>query len=219
MAEVGMQHNAPQEAVSWVALACTIVALGCGDNATGPDPDIPDVTNDPVTVSVVSSVDVVMAVGRTAQMNATVTAAGGTVVSGATVSWRSSNDQVAAVSGSGVVTGLQEGQVTITATHSGVSGSTPLTIIDADLEGIAELRNDPLMQLLVEQLSDDLSRQLSDALSSFDDAVTIGNCLAIRDALQAALSGTSASPNPSDVVTLAVIGLVLERAQGLLGMN
>ena len=141
------------------------------------------------------------------------------MVSGANLDWRSSNDQIAIVSGGGLVTALGAGHVTITATHNGLDGSIPLQVIDADLEAIAALRNDPLMHLLVAQLDGDLAQQLTAAFNDLDGALTAGNCMAMRDALQDALAGTSGSSNPSDVITLAVLGLVLERAQDLLNLN
>jgi hypothetical protein len=211
-----MRPQTPLKTVSSVILACTVVALGCGDATTGPDPDV---NTGPVDVSVVSSVDMVMAVGRSAQMNATVTNGYGAVVSNASLSWESSDDQVATVTGSGLVTGVSAGQASVTARHDGMAGSVALTIIDANLEGIAELRNDPLVTMLVDRLSGELTLELTAAFSDLDDAITIGNCLAVRDALQAALTGTGGSADPSDVITLTVIGLVLEQANILLGLR
>jgi hypothetical protein len=63
-----------------------------------------------------------------------------------------------------------------------------------------------------------LATQLNVALNNLDAAVTVGNCVAVRDALQVALAGTSGSADPTDVVSLAVLGLVIERAQALLGL-
>ena len=196
--------------------ACALVALGCGDDATGPGDDV---DTDQFNVSVVSSVDLVMAVGRTVQLVATVTNQDGIALSGASLSWRSSNDAIATVSASGLVTALKAGHVTVTAAHNGFEGNVPLTVIDADLDAILELRDDPLMNLLVGQLSGDLAVQLTAALNDLEEAVTVGNCMAVHDALETALNNTSGACDPSDVVTLAVLGLVLERANDLLGMN
>jgi hypothetical protein len=213
-----MNQPAPLKTTSWVTLVCTLVALGCGDATTGPDPD-PNPNGQLSEVSVESNIDLVIAVGRTTQLNATVTNGDGGVVSGASLTWQTSDADVASVTGSGLVTSVGAGQVTITATHNSVNGSITLTIINADLAAIAQSRDDPLMDLLIAQLSSDMAQQLTDALTDLDEAITVGNCIAVRDALEAALSDTSGSPSPSEVVTLAVLGLVLERAQDLLGLD
>ncbi len=216
-----MHQQTQRKLKYWVMTVCAVVAFGCGDAATGPtiDPD-PDPNPDPQLgdVSVESSIGVVIAVGVTTQLSATVTNTDGSTVSGANLSWQTSDSEIATVNGSGLVTGVGAGQATITATYNGVGGNVPITVIDADLDAIARLGNDPLLSLLVERLESDLSSQLTNALDELNGAVTVGNCLAVRDALQAALAGTSESTEPDDVVSLAVLGLALERAQDLLGL-
>jgi uncharacterized protein YjdB len=52
----------------------------------------------------------------------------GNVLSGRTITWSSSNGGIAAVSASGVVTGIAVGTVTITATSEGKSASAAVTV-------------------------------------------------------------------------------------------
>ena len=64
----------------------------------------------------------------TQQLTATVTDAGGIVLSGRTITWRSSDDAVATVSASGLVTAAGAGSATITATCEGKSGSATIVV-------------------------------------------------------------------------------------------
>lgn len=214
-----MHQKAAQNKASWVTLLCTLVALGCGDVATGPDPN-PDPNPNPqlYSVSVESSIGTAIAIAHTAQLAATVTNSDGNVVSGIGLTWQSSDPDVATVNATGFITGVGEGQVTISATYEGSSGSVSLVVVDADLDAIAQLRDDPLVNLLIERLESDLAAQLTSALVDLDGAVTVGNCMAVRDAIASAISSTSAATDPSDVISLAVLGLVLERAHDLLGL-
>lgn len=210
-----MHQQTPRKAASWATLAIALAVLGCGDAATGPDPDpIPQL----LSVSVESSIATVIAVARTAQLTATVTDSDGDVVSAPGMTWQTSDADVAAVNGNGLVTGVGPGQAVISAKHGGATGSLSIAVIDADLDAIAQLRNDPLVILLIRHLDSELAQGLTAALNELDGAVTVGNCIAVNDALEAALAGTSGSTNPSDVVSLAVLGLVLERARALLGL-
>ena len=83
----------------------------------------------------VASVDVTppsasVQAGQTVQLTATPKDAGGTPLSGRTVTWSSSNTAVAAVSNSGLVSGVTPGTATITATSEGKSGTSSITVTD-----------------------------------------------------------------------------------------
>ncbi len=69
-------------------------------------------------------------IGETLQMTATPRSASGTPLAGRSVTWSSSDPQVATVSPSGVVQGVAGGPVTITATVELRSGSAPVEIVD-----------------------------------------------------------------------------------------
>src|SRR5438094_367048 len=66
--------------------------------------------------------------GQTVQLTATPKDAGGTPLSGRTVTWSSSNTAVATVSNSGLVSGVTPGTATITATSEGKSGTSSITV-------------------------------------------------------------------------------------------
>jgi uncharacterized protein YjdB len=69
-----------------------------------------------------------LAVGNQLQLTATDKTSGGTVVTGQSVTWSSSNNGVAQVSSSGIVTAVSAGGATITATSAGKQGTASLTV-------------------------------------------------------------------------------------------
>ncbi len=71
-----------------------------------------------------------VALGQTVQLTATLRDASGSVLTGRTVTWSSSNLAVATVSASGLVTaGAVASQATITATSEGQSGAATVTVV------------------------------------------------------------------------------------------
>jgi uncharacterized protein YjdB len=83
-------------------------------------PVVTTVTVAPTSASVVA--------GSTTPLVATVKDQNGNVMTGQTVTWTSNNIPVAIVNSSGVVTGVVAGSATITATSSGKSGTSNITV-------------------------------------------------------------------------------------------
>lgn len=84
----------------------------------------------PTVASVqVTAPDDVLRVGETLQLTATPRDGSGNVLQGLDVVWSSSNSDIATVSGNGTVTGVAEGQVTITAEVAGTTGQTVLLVV------------------------------------------------------------------------------------------
>ena len=86
------------------------------------------VTNVPVASVTLTPAIASLLIGATAQLTATLKDALGNPLSGRVVTWASSAPGVAAVSGTGSVTGYGVGAVTITATSEGQSGSAAVTV-------------------------------------------------------------------------------------------
>jgi|SRR5579859_2642206 len=76
-----------------------------------------------VTPSVLSGT-----VGQTGQLTAVVKNQYGQVMSGAIVTWTSSNTSVVTINGTGMATGIGAGSATITATSSGYKGTAAITV-------------------------------------------------------------------------------------------
>ena len=85
----------------------------------------------PVASVAVSPATASVGVGQTVQLTATPKDASGNALSGRVVTWASNAPAVAAVNGSGLVTGVTAGAATITATSEGQSGSAAVTITAA----------------------------------------------------------------------------------------
>jgi uncharacterized protein YjdB len=87
---------------------------------TPPPEPVASVHITPQTASVV--------VGQTVQLSATPKSANGTSLTGRAITWASSNAALATVSSTGLVTGVSDGSVTITATSEGKSGTASVTV-------------------------------------------------------------------------------------------
>jgi uncharacterized protein YjdB len=68
--------------------------------------------------------------GSTIQLTATAYDANNQAITGVTFSWASSNTNRATVNGTGLVTGIRDGNVTITASAGGKTGSVTLRVDD-----------------------------------------------------------------------------------------
>jgi trimeric autotransporter adhesin len=75
--------------------------------------------------------------GTSTQLTATVTDVNDATVSNPTVTWNTTDAQVAGVSGSGAVTTLKVGTATITATSDGVSGTARITVTPAAVAAVS----------------------------------------------------------------------------------
>src|SRR2546428_11758880 len=83
----------------------------------------------PVASLAVAPQTLTVGVGATAQLTATPRDANGAFLAGRSVTWASSNTAVATVNTTGLVTGVAEGQATITATSEGESGTAALAVV------------------------------------------------------------------------------------------
>lgn len=98
-------------------------ALSCGDDgSTGPD-------TEPVATVSVAPAAATIAPEATVQLEATTRDAAGNTLTGRDIAWSSSDEDVATVSGTGLVSGVSDGEATITATSEGISGSAEVTVL------------------------------------------------------------------------------------------
>src|SRR6266702_445812 len=86
------------------------------------------VTLAPVAAVTVTPSSGTVAIGRTVQLTATPRDASGNPLTGRAISWSSSDNTIATVNSSGLVTGVVAGAVTITATSEGQSGTASITV-------------------------------------------------------------------------------------------
>ena len=108
---------------------------GCGDGGGGN-------IQEPAAVATVSvsGPTTALQVGQTVQLTATAEDANGTSLQGHTFQWTSSDLAVAAVSDSGLVSGVNPGQAEIRATTEGITGTIGVTVAAAPPGGPPVLR-------------------------------------------------------------------------------
>src|SRR2546426_561757 len=114
-------------------LAPTVFSACSGKEATAPS------GAGPVSVAsvAVAPATATVPVGQTVQLTATTKDANGTVLTGRTVTWATSNAALATVSGTGVVTGVAAGgPVTVTATSEGQSGTAAISVIPVPVASV-----------------------------------------------------------------------------------
>jgi len=125
---VGVATVSGSGLVSGVAAgSATITATSEGQSGSA----VVSVTIVPVASVVVSPATAGVQAGQNVQLTVTTKDASGSVLSGRTVTWASSNAAVATVSGAGLATGVAAGSATITATSEGKSGTGALTVTAA----------------------------------------------------------------------------------------
>ncbi len=133
----------------WFALLGCIVLTGCGRSAKSGDNNNPTL----VSIKVTASTNSVTA-GSTLQLSAVGTYSDSsteTLTSMAT--WKSSDNTMATVSASGLVSGVKAGTVTFTATMSSVSGTMSITVNPAPLTSISVSGGSSLTAGMSEQLA------------------------------------------------------------------
>ena len=87
------------------------------------------VTQEVGTVTVTPAADTLLALGDTLRLAAEASDANGHVVQGTAFTWESADTLVAVVDSTGLVTGIEPGDVAVTATAAGVGGHADLTVV------------------------------------------------------------------------------------------
>ena len=166
----------------------TATSEGVSDTATV------TVTLVPVASVEVSPSSTSIQEGGTTQLTATTRDASGVVLSGRTVIWSSSNNAVATVSGTGLVTGVSSGTATISATSEGKTGSATITVTLVPVASV----------------------DVTPSTTSVTQGSTAQLTATPRDALGNELSGRSVtwSSNNNAVATVSSSGLVTGVAEG-----
>lgn len=121
------------------AILAALVLVACGGDTTGvqpppppppaPPPPPPPPPPAPVATVTVTPDTTVLVPGATRAFTVVLRDAGGAVLQGRPVSWTTGAPAVAAVSATGVVTGLTAGATQVTATSEGRQGAAAVTVL------------------------------------------------------------------------------------------
>ena len=110
---------------AFILILATVTACG-KDSPTEPQ------TRTPSRITLSSSSATLTAIGQTFQIHATVLDQENNVISGASVTWSSSNPAVATVSSTGLVTAVSNGTARITAESQSVTSSIEVVVEISD---------------------------------------------------------------------------------------
>lgn len=151
--------------------------------------------------------------GSTRQLTTTLRDAGGAVLSGRAIAWASSNNGIATVSASGLVTGNAAGTASITATSEGQSGSATVTVTLPPVASVTvspqaiTMRVGDLKRIDI-VLRDARGNELSDRqvtwTSSDDKRATVSQLGQIFALLPGTVTITATSEGKSDTVVVTV---------------
>jgi len=119
------------------------------------------VTQAPVSTVTVTPPGVSVTAGKTSQLTATLKDANGNTLTGRTITWSSSANNIATVSSSGLVTGVAVGTATITATSEGKSGTANAVIL-APILAVGSVTVSPPTQTIIATATTTLSATVKD---------------------------------------------------------
>ena len=168
----------------------TITATSEGQSGTA----TVNVTLAPVASVTVTPSSANVAITGTVQLTATPKDANGNPLTGRAISWSSSDNTIATVSSSGLVTGVAAGTVTITATSEGKSGTASVTVAGAP---VATVTVTPATASVQAGQTVQLTATLKDAN---------GNILTGRVVTWSSSNSTAASVNSTGLVTAKAAG-------------
>src|SRR5712691_5524578 len=151
------------------------------------------VTPVPVASVTVTPSSATVAIGQTVQLTATPKDANGNPLTGRVISWSSSDNTIATVSSSGLVTGVAAGSATITATSEGKSGTSVVTVSVP----VASVTVSPAAASVQAGQTQQLTATLKDAN---------GNVLTGRTVTWSSNNTTVATVNGTGLVTAKVAG-------------
>jgi uncharacterized protein YjdB len=197
-----------------------VTAVGNGSATITAAADGVSGTASAVVIQTVATVDVAptpiaLAPAETVQLAASAMDARSNVVAGATLAWESSNEAVAIVDATGLVSAVAPGTVTITASSGSIDGGATVTVLVAELLRMRALLQDDLMYAVLDRVDQTVGDAVRAALDDIEQAMAEGDDAALAAALTAARVAAQ-SGGGTDAVLLGVADLVLSHCQTVL---
>jgi hypothetical protein len=212
-----VRGSVPPGRATWIA--ALLVLLGCSTTPTEiEDPEEEEEEPSVAAVTVTSPLGALLAAGVELQLEAEAADGDGAAMTGLTFDWSSSDEDVATVSGSGLVKTLAAGPVAITATADGVDGDVSLTVAAADLEGITTVVDDPFTEALHGAVSDPAESSIGAALADCRDGAASGGLTAIQQCVTGVRAAIEASADAGEAPLLAVLAILMDRVERLLNL-
>lgn len=200
-------------------IAAVSVFAACEPEPCGPtDPD--PLCNNIASVGIVSPVDTVMAVGFEVQLEAEAHDLDGASISGAAFNWTSTTPATATVGGTtGFVTPVAAGSTEIraAAVGSGAVATLRMRAVNADLDEIDGLLDDPFFAALRGALTGSITTNLDAAIALCNTALDAGHVRAVDQCITTALAATPGSTN--NTALMGVLSLYLRYARTQLDLN
>jgi hypothetical protein len=164
-----------------------IITLACGEPPpTEPEPS-PTPTPTPTTITLDRTSATLDALGATQQLTATVRDRDNKAMV-VTITWSSSNDDVASVSSSGLVTAEGNGTTSITATHAALEASATVTV-QQKVDSYQDVVGDGQTAVVTQALADSLGITVLDRLGNPVEGLAMQ--------FQNLAEGSVVSPNPA----------------------
>ena len=111
------------------ALSLAAICVACGGGGSSAPAAAPPTTGAVASVAVTPAVATLVSLGETLQLTATFSDANGNTIAGKTFAWSSSDESIATVTDSGLVTALANGpEVKITVATDGVEGTAAIEV-------------------------------------------------------------------------------------------
>lgn len=199
--------------VCGLVLIAAMAVANCGDDdSTGP----PEISV--VAVELTSPIDTIMAAGRSVQLDAVAKDSRGETVAGTSLTWSSSDEDVATVNGSGLVQAVAPGTTTISASTADATGTLRMRVVAADLAAIAALLADPYLAALVDGLGEAPRERVRAAIANCENASDPGHVIAMSDCLTRIAAEAAAVTGATDRVLAAALGFFARHGQLLLSL-
>lgn len=205
-----MQRHSPPARAALLALT---LAASAAFPACGGDGDPASRVSN---ISLTSALDTVIPVGFTTAVTGRARASDGVPVE-VSFDWVSSAEQVASVVGTGGVLGVGSGRAVVTATvresglagPGGPTGTIPLRVVDADVEALRDLLEDPLARHLIAALGPSQAA-VADALDECDMGLSSGNLVRAIGCLDTVRAALGSATDGDDRAVLATLGLLTD---------
>lgn len=185
-----------------------------GGNGGPTDPPAPTVAS--VTLS--DPADTLLAVGNTLQLSAQAKNAQGGVISGAQISWASTNGGVATVSSGGLVSGVGSGVATITARSGSASGTVQIRVLSVNRIAISANLGDPFIPALVAELTTARGGAVQSRITTCLSQASGGTLSGLVQSFIDLRSELAQSGETADEPLVAVLALLIDESYGLLGL-